>query len=96
MAQTPTSERVLRCRRIKGLSVQWLQSIENSRPFLPKISRIKPFPLIRGHRAYGQAETAVRDLEIAGIVGEEAEVISDTDRDARASVLNGTVLLLPV
>ena len=36
---------------------------------------------------YGQAEAAVRDLEIAGIVGEEVEVISDTDRDARAEAL---------
>jgi hypothetical protein len=37
--------------------------------------------------AYEQAEAAVRDLEIAGIVGEEVEVISDVDRDARAEAL---------
>jgi hypothetical protein len=36
---------------------------------------------------YGQAESAVMDLETAGIVGEEVEVISDPDRDARAEAL---------
>ena len=33
---------------------------------------------------YGQAEAAVGDLETAGIVGEEVEVVSDVDRDLRA------------
>lgn len=36
---------------------------------------------------YGQAEAAMRDLELAGIVGEEVEVVSDVDRDARAESL---------
>lgn len=36
---------------------------------------------------YGQAEAAVQDLELAGIVGEEVEVVSDVDRDARAESL---------
>jgi hypothetical protein len=36
---------------------------------------------------YGQAEGAVLDLETAGIVGEEVEVISDVDRDLRAEAL---------
>jgi hypothetical protein len=36
---------------------------------------------------YGQAEAAVRDLELAGIVGEEVELISDVDRDLRAEAL---------
>jgi hypothetical protein len=31
----------------KGLSVQWLKSIENASPVLTEINRIKPFPLIR-------------------------------------------------
>jgi hypothetical protein len=36
---------------------------------------------------YGQAEAAVEDLELAGIVGEEVEVVSDVDRDASAEEL---------
>jgi hypothetical protein len=36
---------------------------------------------------YGQAEAAVRDLELAGMVGEEVELISDVDRDRRAEAL---------
>lgn len=36
---------------------------------------------------YGQAEAAVRDLELAGIVGEEVEVVSDVDSDLRAEEL---------
>jgi hypothetical protein len=34
-------------------------------------------------RSYADAESAVRDLELAGIVGEQVEVISDIDEDAR-------------
>lgn len=36
---------------------------------------------------YTQAEAAVQDLELAGIVGEEVEVVSDVDRDVRAENL---------
>lgn len=36
-------------------------------------------------RSYGDAEAAVRDLEQAGIVGEQVEVISDIDQDARTA-----------
>ena len=36
---------------------------------------------------YGQAEAAVLDLELAGIVGEEVEMVSDVDRDLRAEEL---------
>jgi hypothetical protein len=36
------SERRVRCGRIKGLSIQWPQSIENLRLDLPEIKRIKP------------------------------------------------------
>jgi hypothetical protein len=34
--------------------------------------------------SYGQAEAAVLDLELTGIVGEAVEVISDVDRDETA------------
>ncbi len=34
---------------------------------------------------YADAEAAVRDLELAGIVGEQVEVISDIDQDARTA-----------
>jgi len=36
---------------------------------------------------YAQAEDAVEELELAGIVGEEVEVVSDVDRDFRAEEL---------
>jgi len=36
---------------------------------------------------YRRAEAAVRDLEIAGIVGEQVEVISNVDQDERAQAL---------
>jgi hypothetical protein len=36
---------------------------------------------------YADAESAVEDLELAGIVGEEVEVISEVDRDVRAENL---------
>ena len=35
--------------------------------------------------SYADAEAAVRDLELAGIVGEQVEVISDIDQDARTA-----------
>jgi hypothetical protein len=34
---------------------------------------------------YADAEAAVRDLELAGIVGEQVEVITDIDQDARTA-----------
>lgn len=34
---------------------------------------------------YGDAEAAVRDLELAGISGEQVEVISDIDTDVRTA-----------
>src|ERR1700722_7512193 len=37
--------------------------------------------------SYAQAETAVLDLEAAGIVGEQVEMISDPARDRRAEEL---------
>jgi hypothetical protein len=36
---------------------------------------------------YEQAEAAVQDLELAGMVGEEVELIGDVDQDARAEAL---------
>jgi hypothetical protein len=39
--------------------------------------------------SYGQAEAAVQDLEVAGIVGEQVEVISDIDEDARTANMPG-------
>jgi hypothetical protein len=35
--------------------------------------------------SYADAEAAVRDLELAGIVGEQVEVISDIDQDVRTA-----------
>jgi hypothetical protein len=35
--------------------------------------------------SYADAEAAVRDLELAGIVGEQVEVITDIDQDARTA-----------
>ena len=35
--------------------------------------------------AYSDAEAAVRDLELAGIMGEQVEMISDLDEDARTA-----------
>ncbi|MGC2333357.1 MAG: hypothetical protein WA581_18030 [Candidatus Acidiferrales bacterium] len=43
-----------------------------------------PTALIGLFDTYGQAEAAVRDLELVGIVGEEVEMVSDVDRDLRA------------
>lgn len=40
--------------------------------------------LVAAFGAYADAEAAVRDLEIAGIAGEQVEIISDVDRDERA------------
>ncbi len=37
--------------------------------------------------SYDQAEAAVRDLEMAGIVGKAVEMISDPDQDARTQTL---------
>ncbi len=35
--------------------------------------------------SYADAEAAVEDLELAGIMGEQVEVISDIDEDARTA-----------
>jgi hypothetical protein len=35
--------------------------------------------------SYGDAEAAVQDLELAGIMGEQVEVISDIDEDVRTA-----------
>jgi hypothetical protein len=39
--------------------------------------------------SYGEAEAAVQDLEIAGIVGEQVELIGNIDDDARTANLAG-------
>jgi hypothetical protein len=36
-------------------------------------------------QSYGAAEAAVTDLELAGIVGEQVEIISDLDEDTRTA-----------
>jgi hypothetical protein len=38
---------------------------------------------------YGEAEAAVQDLELAGIVGNQLEVIIDIDEDARTANMPG-------
>ena len=43
------------------------------------------FMVVGIFKTYGDAEGAVRDLELAGIVGEQVEVISDIDQDARTA-----------
>jgi hypothetical protein len=35
--------------------------------------------------SYGDAEVAVQDLELAGIMGEQVEVITDIDEDVRTA-----------
>jgi hypothetical protein len=42
--------------------------------------------------SYGDAEAAVQDLELAGIMGEQVEVISDIDEDARTANTPGEPL----
>ena len=39
--------------------------------------------------SFGDAEAAVRDLELAGIAGEQVEVISDINEDARTANTSG-------
>jgi hypothetical protein len=39
--------------------------------------------------SYADAEAAVADLELAGIVGEQVEVISDIDEDVRTADMKG-------
>ena len=43
-------------------------------------------------KSYGEAEAAVEDLENAGIVGGQVEVISDIDEDARTADTPGEPL----
>jgi hypothetical protein len=42
--------------------------------------------------SYRDAESAIQDLEVAGIVGEQVEVISDIDEDARTADTPGEPL----
>jgi len=44
---------------------------------------------------YGAAEAAVRDLELAGIVGEQVELISDVDHDWRTADIPDEPSTLP-
>jgi hypothetical protein len=44
---------------------------------------------------YGDAEAAVEDLELAGIVGHQVEVITDIDQDARTANTPGEVSTKP-
>jgi hypothetical protein len=46
-----------------------------------------PITIVGLFSKYEQAETAVLELEQAGIVGEQVEMISDPDRDLRAEEL---------
>lgn len=43
------------------------------------------FTIVGFFETYGAAEAAVTDLEMAGIVGEQVEMISDTDEDTRTA-----------
>ena len=43
------------------------------------------FAIVGILKTYEDAEAAVQDLELAGIVGEQVEVISDIDEDARTA-----------
>ena len=45
--------------------------------------------------SYTDAEAAVSDLELAGIVGEQVEVISDIDQDARTANTPGEPSTVP-
>ncbi len=45
--------------------------------------------------SYGDAEAAVADLESAGIMGEQVEVISDIDQDARTANTPGEASTTP-
>ena len=44
-----------------------------------------PYAVVGILASYGDAEQAVLDLETAGIVGEQVEVIADIDRDSRTA-----------
>ena len=43
------------------------------------------FTIVGLFETYGAAEAAITDLEMAGIVGEQVEMISDTDEDTRTA-----------
>src|SRR5579862_8551305 len=47
--------------------------------------RIMQYVIVAILKSYGDAEAAVEDLEVAGIVGGQVEVISDIDDDARTA-----------
>ncbi len=44
-----------------------------------------PFMVVGIFRTYGAAESTVQDLEHAGIVGEQVELITDIDEDIRTA-----------
>jgi hypothetical protein len=44
-----------------------------------------PYEVVGIFRTYADAEAAVRDLELAGIDGEQVQVISDIDEDVRTA-----------
>jgi len=46
-------------------------------------------------RTYAKAQEAVRELEFAGITGEEVEVITDAEHDGRDSKSNTQSLSTP-
>jgi hypothetical protein len=51
-----------------------------------------PYVIVGILGSYREAEAAVQDLEVAGIVGEQVEVISDIDEDARTADTPGEPL----
>ncbi|MFY9801928.1 MAG: hypothetical protein WA211_00035 [Candidatus Acidiferrales bacterium] len=51
-----------------------------------------PYVVVGILNSYAEAEGAVQDLELAGIVGEQVEVISDIDEDARTANTPGEPL----
>lgn len=48
-----------------------------------------PYVVVGILNSYAEAEGAVQDLELAGIVGEQVEVISDLAQDARTANTSG-------
>jgi hypothetical protein len=50
---------------------------------------MQQFVIVGILKTYEDAETAVQDLELAGIMGEQVELISDIDEDARTANTSG-------
>jgi hypothetical protein len=55
-------------------------------------SKIMRYMVVGIFGSYADAEAAVRDLELAGIVGEQVEVISDIDQDVQTANTPGEPL----